>query len=279
MEAFWELIKAIFIGIVQGITEWLPISSTGHMILADEFIKLNVSEAFRDMFFVVIQLGSILAVVVLYFHKLNPFSPSKTPRQRQMTVVMWLKVAVAAVPAALIGFLFDDDINYLFYNYLTVAVTLILYGVLFLLLEKRNRNRTPAVADIDRLSYRTALGIGLFQILALIPGTSRSGSTILGAMFLGCSRGVAAEFSFFLAIPMMFGASGYKLIKYFVKNGLGFNGLEWSILIAGTVTAFAVSLFAIRFLMNYIRKKDFKAFGWYRIALGALVLVYFGFFA
>ena len=183
------------------------------------------------------------------------------------------------MPAALIGFLFDDDINYLFYNYLTVAVTLILYGVLFLLLEKRNRNRIPAVADIDRLSYRTALGIGLFQILALIPGTSRSGSTILGAMFLGCSRGVAAEFSFFLAIPMMFGASGYKLIKYFVKNGLGFNGLEWSILIAGTVTAFAVSLFAIRFLMNYIRKKDFKAFGWYRIALGALVLVYFGFFA
>lgn len=279
MEAFWELIKAIFIGIVQGITEWLPISSTGHMILADEFIKLNVSEAFRDMFFVVIQLGSILAVVVLYFHKLNPFSPSKTPRQRQMTVMMWLKVAVAAVPAALIGFLFDDDINYLFYNYLTVAVTLILYGVLFLLLERHNQGRAPALADIDHLSYRTALGIGLFQILALIPGTSRSGSTILGAMFLGCSRSVAAEFSFFLAIPMMFGASGYKLIKYFVKNEVGFNGLEWSILIAGTVTAFVVSLFAIRFLMNYIRKKDFKAFGWYRIVLGALVLVYFGFFA
>ena len=279
MEAFIELLKAILIGIIQGITEWLPISSTGHMILADEFIGLRVTEAFRDMFFVAIQLGSILAVVVLYFHKLNPFSPKKSKREKQMTYVMWFKVIVAALPAAVVGFLFDDDINYFFYNYGTVAFTLILYGVLFIVLEYRNKKRAPLVKDIDHLSYRTALLIGVFQVLALIPGTSRSGSTILGAIFLGCSRGVAAEFSFFLAVPMMFGASGYKLLKYFLNFGFHFNGLEWSILIAGTATAFAVSLLAIRFLMNYIRKRDFKAFGYYRIVLGALVLLYFGLMA
>ncbi|MGI6199322.1 MAG: undecaprenyl-diphosphate phosphatase [Christensenellales bacterium] len=270
---FFEILKAAIIGIIQGVTEWLPISSTGHMILADEFIHLNVTDAFKEMFFVVIQLGSILAVVVLYFHKLNPFSPRKTPKQRSDTWTLWMKVLVAAIPAGIVGLLLDDWFNATFYNYVTVAVTLILYGILFLVLESRRRK--PRIRTLDQLDYRTALLIGACQILALVPGTSRSGSTILGAVFLGTSRTVAAEFSFFLAIPIMFGASALKLVKF----GLAFTGMEWAILITGMVVAFLVSVFAIRFLMNFVKRHTFKAFGYYRIVLGVLVLAYFFFLA
>jgi len=272
---FVEILKVVLIGIIEGITEWLPISSTGHMILADEFIKLNITPEFKEMFLVVIQLGAILAVVLLYFRKLNPFALSKTPAQRRDTVILWIKVVIAVLPAAIIGIPFDDQIDKLFYNYQTVTATLIIYGVLFLLLENRNRKRKPLIKDFSQLTYKTAALIGVFQVLALIPGTSRSGATILGAILLGTSRYVAAEFSFFLSIPVMFGASAIKLIKF----GFHFTPDEWVILLTGMVVAFVVSILAIKFLMGYIKKHDFKAFGWYRIILGAIVALYFIFFA
>lgn len=275
MNLMIELLKAIVLGIVQGITEWLPISSTGHMILVNELMPLTVladaaaNKEFVDMFMVVIQFGSILAVLLLYFHKLNPFSPRKNAYEKRSTIDLWLKVIVAVVPAGIIGVLFDDLIDAYFYNPITVAAMLILYGVAFLIIE--NRHRRPSVTSFEKMSYKTALAIGVFQVLALIPGTSRSGATILGAVLLGCSRGIAAEFSFFLAVPVMFGASLLKLIKM----KIAFSLATASVLIVGMVVAFIVSVFAIRFLMGYIRKHDFKAFGVYRIALGILVLAYF----
>ena len=270
-----EIIKAIIFGIVEGITEWLPISSTGHMILLDEFIKLNVSDAFKEMFMVVIQLGAILAVVVLYFHKLNPFSSKKSAVQKKETWSLWVKVLVASVPAGIIGLLFDDTLDSIFYNYQTVSVTLILYGILFIVVEYYNRNRRPAIRTLNTLSYKTVLWIGVFQMLALIPGTSRSGATIIGAMLLGTSRAVAAEFTFFLAIPAMLGASLLKIVKFFLETGFGMTGGEIGILLLGMAVAFIVSILAIKFLMRYIKKNDFKVFGWYRIVLGILVLLYF----
>ena len=275
MNLMIELLKAIVLGIVQGITEWLPISSTGHMILVNELMPLTVradaaaNQEFVDMFMVVIQFGSILAVLLLYFHKLNPFSPRKNAYEKRSTIDLWLKVIVAVVPAGIIGVLFDDLIDAYFYNPITVAAMLILYGVAFLIIE--NRHRRPSVTSFEKMSYKTALAIGVFQVLALIPGTSRSGATILGAVLLGCSRGIAAEFSFFLAVPVMFGASLLKLIKM----KIAFSLATASVLIVGMVVAFIVSVFAIRFLMGYIRKHDFKAFGVYRIVLGILVLAYF----
>ena len=266
-----ELFKVIILGIVEGITEWLPISSTGHMILVNEFIELNVSDDFMEMFLVVIQLGAILAVCVLYFHKLNPFSPGKSPRERKETLSLWGKVIIGCVPAGVIGILFDDDIDDLFYNPQTVAFTLILYGILFIVVENINKNRTPTTNDLTELSYKTAILIGCFQLLSLIPGTSRSGSTILGAMILGTSRFVAAEYSFFLSIPVMFGASFLKIVKY----GLDYSGSEIVYLLTGMVVAFVVSVLAIKFLLSYIRNNDFKAFGIYRIVLGLAVAVYF----
>ncbi|WP_448911077.1 undecaprenyl-diphosphate phosphatase, partial [Holdemania massiliensis] len=270
-----EMIKAIVLGIVQGITEWLPISSTGHMILVNELMPLTVladvaaNKEFVDMFMVVIQFGSILAVLLLYFHKLNPFSPRKNAYEKRSTIDLWLKVIVAVVPAGIIGVLFDDLIDAYFYNPITVAAMLIVYGVAFLVIE--NRHRRPSVTSFDKMSYKTALAIGVFQVLALIPGTSRSGATILGAVLLGCSRGIAAEFSFFLAVPVMFGASLLKLIKM----KIAFSLATASVLLVGMIVAFIVSVFAIRFLMGYIRKHDFKAFGVYRSVLGVLVLAYF----
>ena len=268
-----EILKAIIIGVVQGITEWLPISSTGHMILLDEFIKLNVTKSFLDMFLVVIQLGSILAVTYLYFHKLNPFSSKKSVAERRETISLWLKVAIGCVPAAVVGFLFDDFIHERLYSPVTVAITLILYGIFFILIERQKR--AFPITDLEKLDYTTALLIGFFQVLALVPGTSRSGATIIGAALLGASRTVAAEYSFFLAIPVMFGASGFKFLKYILKVGLSFSATELGILFFGMLVAFLVSVWAIKFLMNYIQKHDFKAFGYYRIVLGAIVLLYF----
>jgi|SRR5699024_9762365 len=270
-----EILKVIILGIVEGITEWLPISSTGHMILVDEFIQISMSEEFKEMFFVVIQLGAILAVVFLYFHKLNPFSPSKTKREKRDTWVLWFKVIVAIIPAGVIGVLYDDMINDLFYNYITVAVTLIIYGVLFILIENRNKNKIPKINNLSELTYRTAFIIGIFQVLALIPGTSRSGATIIGGILAGTSRYIATEFTFFLAIPVMFGASLLKLLKF----GFVFTPVEVSILSIGTIVSFIVSIVAIKFLLSYIKRNDFKAFGYYRIILGILVLVYFTLFS
>lgn len=266
-----EILKVIILGIVEGITEWLPISSTGHMILVDEFIQLSMSTAFKEMFFVVVQLGAIMAVVVLYFKKLNPFGLRKTKSERIETITLWIKVLLACVPAGIIGLLYDDKIDELFYNYKTVAITLIVYGILFIIVENRNRFKRPRIEDLNDLSYSVALMIGIFQILALIPGTSRSGATIIGAMLLGTSRFVAAEFTFFLAIPVMFGASLLKIIKF----GLVFSVAEGITLLLGTLVAFVVSILAIKFLMGYIKKHDFKAFGYYRIILGIIVLTYF----
>lgn len=268
-----EILKAILFGIIQGITEWLPISSTGHMLLADELIHLNVSKAFMDLFIVVIQFGSILAVVTLYFHKLNPFSPKKSPAEKKSTWSLWGKVAVASIPLVIIGLPLDDFITEKLYGPITIAATLIIYGILFIMLE--NRHKKPTVNSFGELSLKMAFCIGLFQVLATIPGTSRSGATILGAVFLGASRVVSAEFSFFLAIPAMFGASGYKLLKFFLANDTGFSGDEWAVLIVGTVVAYLVSVVAIKFLMSFIQKHDFKPFGWYRIALGVVVLIVF----
>ena len=266
-----EMLKVILLGIVEGITEWLPISSTGHMILVDEFIKLDVSKEFLDMFMVVIQLGAILAVLVLYFHKLNPFSRKKTLVERKQTWSLWLKVIIACLPAAVIGLIFDDKINELFFNAWTIAITLIVYGVLFIIVEIFNRKRKPKIRELSQLPYTMAFLIGVFQLLALIPGTSRSGVTIITALLLGASRFVAAEFTFFLAIPVMLGASALKLVKF----GFSYTGLEIAILIAGVLTAFLVSVLAIKFLMKYIKKHDFKIFGVYRILLGIAVIIYF----
>lgn len=268
------ILKTILLGIVEGITEWLPISSTGHLILADEFIKLNMTDQFMEMFNVVIQLGAIMAVVVLYFHKLNPFSPKKNHKEKMDTVILWTKVILAVFPAAIIGILFDDWLDAHFYNPPVVAAMLIIYGILFIVIENRNkRNRRRPMNDLNRLSYAMALGIGVFQVLALIPGTSRSGATILGGILLGCSRTVAAEFSFFLGIPVMFGASLLKILKF----GLVFTSTELIVLIVGMVVSFVVSIVAIKFLLGYIKKNDFKAFGVYRIVLGLLVILYFAF--
>ena len=276
-----EMLKVILLGIVEGITEWLPISSTGHLILVDEFVKLGASEAFKEMFNVVIQLGAIMAVVVLYFNKLIPFSKKKSKKERVETVQLWMKVVVACIPAAVLGILFDDWMEAHLHNYIVVSLMLVLYGVLFILVENWNKGNSAKVTKLSELSYQTALIIGAFQVLSLIPGTSRSGATILGALLIGVSRYVAAEFTFFLAIPVMFGASGLKILK-FVMEGGGFTGMEAAMLILGCVVAFFVSVLAIKFLMGYIKKNDFKVFGYYRIILGVLVLGYFiisGFFA
>jgi undecaprenyl-diphosphatase len=268
-----NLWKAIILGIIEGITEWLPISSTGHLILADEFIKMNLSADFMEMFNVVIQLGAIMAVVVLYFHKLNPFSPTKTPEQKQDTWELWKKVLVACVPAGIIGLLFDDAIDARFHNFITVSLMLILYGVGFIIIEKRNKNRVPKCTDLNKFTYKAAAVVGFFQVLSLIPGTSRSGATILGASIIGASRFVATEFSFFLGIPVMFGASFLKIVKFLMK-GNPFVFSEFIILLVGAIVAFFVSVVVIKFLLNYIRKNDFTAFGWYRIILGVLLISY-----
>ena len=266
-----EVLKVIILGIVQGITEWLPISSTGHLILVEQLIQLKQSEAFTNMFNVVIQFGSIMAVVVIYFHKLNPFSPKKSAKEKRETVDIWGKVIVGCLPAAVIGLAFNDKIDALFYNAPTVAFTLILYGILFIIVENYNKHREPQVGELSDLTYKIAVIIGCFQVLALIPGTSRSGATIIGAMILGTSRFVAAEYSFFLSIPVMFGASFLKLVKY----GFHYTGMEVAILVVGMLVAFIVSIVAIKFLLGYIKKNDFKAFGVYRIVLGIVVAAYF----
>jgi undecaprenyl-diphosphatase len=266
-----EILKAVVLGVVEGITEWLPISSTGHMILIDEFLQLNASESFKEMFLVVIQLGAILAVVFLYFNKLNPFSSEKSQVEKKNTMELWYKVIIGVIPAGVIGLLFDDWLNEHLYNYQTVAVMLVIYGILFIIIENRNKFRKIRYNSINDLTYKTALLIGMFQVLSLIPGTSRSGATILGAILLGTSRYVAAEFSFFLSIPVMFGASALKLVKF----GLDFTGMEIAVLFTGMIVAFGVSIVAIRFLLRYIKNNDFKAFGWYRILLGTLVIGYF----
>ena len=261
-----ELIKVIILGVVEGITEWLPISSTGHMILVDEFIKLDVSAEFLEMFLVVIQLGAILAVVVLYWQKLIPFDYKNNWKIKKDTFSMWFKIVIACIPAAIVGLLFDDQLNELFYNPLTVAIALIVFGILFIFIENYK------ITSLNEITYNTALIIGIFQLIAAIfPGTSRSGATIVGALLIGVSRTVAAEFTFFLAIPVMFGASLLKLIKF----GLVFTTNEFILLIIGMLVAFLISMLTIKFLMSYIKKHDFKVFGWYRIVLGIIVLVYF----
>jgi undecaprenyl-diphosphatase len=266
-----EIIKAIILGIVEGITEWLPISSTGHMILVDEFIRLNLTQEFKDMFLYVIQLGAILAVIVLYFHKLNPFSPTKTKAEKTQTWDIWKKVVVGCLPAAVIGLPLNDWADKHLLNATVVAIALIVYGILFIVVENRNKDKDPHVKDFSDLTYKMAFQIGLFQALSIIPGTSRSGSSILGSMVLGTSRFIATEFSFFMSIPIMFGISFLKIIKF----GFHFSGLEAAVLLSGMITAFIVSVLAIKFLIGYLKRNDFKAFGWYRIVLGAIVLIYF----
>ena len=279
MTTFIELLKAVLFGIVEGITEWLPISSTGHMILLDEFIKLDVTEAFYEMFQVVIQLGAIAAVIVLFFHKLNPFSPKKDQPQKKDTWSLWFKVIVGVLPSAVIGFALDDWMDEHLYNYVVVAIALIVYGVAFLFLEKGNSARGRKIENVYALDYKTALLIGAFQCLALIPGTSRSGSTILGAILLGVGRSAGAEFSFFLAIPTMLGASALKVLKYALDimggEALMPTGTELGVLAVGCVVSFIVSLLVIKGLMEYVRNHSFKAFGVYRIILGVAVLGYF----
>lgn len=297
-----DLLKSAFLGLVEGITEWLPISSTGHMILVDEFVKLNVTEEFWNMFLVVIQLGAILSVCVLYFHQLNPFSPSKGKEGRRATWSLWGKIVVGCIPAAVIGLPLDDFMDEHFYNSYVVAGALIVYGIAFILIENwRARRRSEMVAErphgahfapgvtddlaekdsdfgaitsVDEVTYKTAIGIGCFQVLSLVPGTSRSGSTIIGGLLLGCTRAVAAEFTFFLAIPVMFGASLLKIVKFMLK-GAAMSANEWGIMLVGLVVAFVVSLVAIKWLTGFVRKHDFKVFGWYRIVLGVVVLAFF----
>lgn len=267
------MIKAVILGIVEGITEWLPISSTGHLILVDQFIKLQASPQFMEMFNVVIQLGAILAVVILYFHKLNPFAPSKSDIEKKETWSLWSKVIIACIPSAIIGLLFDDWLEAHFYHFLPVALMLIIYGVLFIIIENSNQDRKPKVTTFNELTMKTALMIGAFQVLALIPGTSRSGATILGAMLIGCSRYISAEFSFFLGIPTMLGASGLKMVKFFAEgNTLTMNNSI--ILFIGCIVSFIVSVIAIKFLMKFIQRHNFKPFGWYRIILGLLLIIY-----
>ena len=269
-----EILKAILFGIVEGITEWLPVSSTGHMILLDEFVKLKVSPEFYEMFQVVIQLGAIGAVLVLFFHKLNPFSPKKNYKQKHNTWVLWIKVLVAVLPSAVLGLALDDWMDAHLYNYIVVAIALIVYGLAFLLVERINDQREAKIDSVSKIDYRTALLIGAFQCLSLIPGTSRSGSTILGAILLGVSRSAGAEFSFFLAIPTMLGASALKVLK-FMLEGVKATGDELLILLIGTVVSFIVSLLVIKALMEYVRKRSFAVFGFYRIVLGFLVIGYF----
>lgn len=267
-----DILKSIILGIVEGITEWLPISSTGHLIIADEFIKLNMSESFMEMFNVVIQLGAILAVVVIYFKQMWPFSLNKQEHYIKKDVFsMWFKVIIAILPAAIIGIPFDDFFEEKFHNYIVVSLALIVYGIAFLIIEKRNKSLKPKVESIAEMSYKTAFLVGCFQALSLIPGTSRSGSTILGAILIGVSRVAAAEFSFYMAVPVMFGASLIKLLKF----GFDFSSTEILILLVGMITAFVVSIIAIKFLISYIKKRDFTAFGYYRIILGIIVLLYF----
>ena len=270
---FIEILKAILFGIVEGITEWLPISSTGHLILLDEFVRLKVSAEFYEMFQVVIQLGAIGAVLLLFFHKLNPFSSKKGEIQRKQTWNLWATVVVAAIPSAVLGLLFDDWMDAHLYRYWVVAIALIVYGVAFILVERQNKRLQPRVEDVHEIDYRTALLIGAFQCLSLIPGTSRSGSTILGGILLGVSRPAAAEFSFFLAIPTMLGASGLKFVKYLME-GMVPTGTEIAVLIVGCLVSFLVSVLVIKALMEYVRKRSFSAFGVYRIILGALVIGY-----
>lgn len=264
-----EMLKVIFLGIVEGITEWLPISSTGHMILVNEFLGTDEGFLTTDVFLYVIQLGAILAIATLYFHKLNPFSPKKTPEEKSATWQMWLKVIIACIPAAVAGLLLDKQMAH-FENPFVISATLIIYGIAFIIIE--NRKRKPTVRSIDKLTYKTALLIGLFQVLSIVPGTSRSGATILGAIILGLSREAAAEFSFFLAIPVMFGVSLLKL----VTNDYIMNGYEWILLLVGMAIAYVVSIISVKFLTDYVKKHDFKVFGWYRIVLGIIVLITFG---
>lgn len=271
MELIIELLKVIALGVIEGFSEWLPISSTGHMILADEFLKLNVDTEFKNLFLVVIQLGAILAVVWLYFHKLNPFSPKKTSVQKKETWSIWFKVLAAVTPAAVIGLLFEDAIDQALGSPMIVVAMLILYGVLFIVVENKNKGIKPRVNSFQMFTYQDAMIIGFLQVLALIPGTSRSGVTIVGAIMFGMSRKIAAEFTFFLSIPVMFGVSFLKLIKY----GFDFTGIELLLLLVGCVVAFFVSVFTIKFLMSYIKKHDFKVFGYYRIGLGVILFIYF----
>lgn len=271
-----EFLKVVFLGIVEGITEWLPISSTGHMLLVDEFISLQESDAFKEMFFVIIQLGAILAVVVIFWKKMWPFQikDKDQPVIKKDTFSLWFKTVVACIPGAVVTILFDNFIEAHLHTATVIAITLIFYGILFIVIENWNKTRTPKIKDLSDITYKTAFWIGMFQVLSIIPGTSRSGSTIIGALLLGVSRVAAAEFTFFLAVPVMFGLSGLKLLKF----GLHFSATELSVLILGMVVAFLVSVVVIKFLMSYIKKHDFKIFGWYRIVLGIIVLLYFAFF-
>lgn len=267
-----EALKVIILGIVEGITEWLPISSTGHLILVEEFIHLDLREEFVEMFNIVIQFGAILAVILIYFHKLNPFARDKSEKQKMLTIQLWIKVAIATIPAMIFGLLLDDYVDAHFMNAYVVSAMLILYGIFYIIVEKRNEHRTPAVNKLTQLTVPMALAIGGFQVLAIIPGTSRSGATILGGLLIGASRGVAAEFTFFLAIPVMFGWSALKMLKF----GFAFSLQEFALLLLGCAVAFGVSVFVIKFLMQYIKSHDFKVFGYYRIALGIIVFLYFG---
>ncbi|MCZ7693266.1 undecaprenyl-diphosphate phosphatase [Mediterraneibacter gnavus] len=267
-----EALKVIILGIVEGITEWLPISSTGHLILVEEFVKLNFSQSYLDMFNVVIQLGAIMAVVVIYFHRLNPFSPKKTEKQKKMTLQLWVKVVIASIPAGVVGILFNDFIEEKFNNSYVVATMLIVVGVLFIVIENRHKGRKPQITKISQMGVPILIWIGVFQMLAMIPGTSRSGATIVGALALGVSRTAAADFTFFLAIPAMAGASLVKLRHF----GFDFTGTELGLLLLGCVVSFVVSILAIKFLLKYIQNHDFKAFGYYRIVLGIIVFLYFG---
>ncbi|MDF0480509.1 undecaprenyl-diphosphate phosphatase [Vagococcus sp. PNs007] len=273
---WFNLFKAVILGIVEGITEWLPISSTGHLILVDEFLHLNASADFKEMFNVVVQLGAIIAVIIIYFNRLNPLSFKKTKTERNEIWTLWWKVLIACVPAIIIGLPLDDWFEENFHKFLPIALMLIIYGILFIVVENWNKTRTAKITDFSQFTYKHAVIIGIFQVLALMPGTSRSGATIIGAMLIGCSRFVAAEFSFFLSIPVMVGASGLKLVKYFVK-GNTFSFDEGMILLVGCVVAFVVSLFAIRFLLQFIKTNDFKPFGWYRIILGIILIGYWFF--
>ncbi len=271
-----EFLKVIFLGVIEGITEWLPISSTGHMLLVDEFLQLNASDEFKEMFFVVIQLGAILAVVLLFWKKMWPFRLGENKRTvvvRKKVFSVWFKVIVACVPGAIVTLLFDDFIEAHLHTPFVIAAALIVYGIAFIVVEKHNRTRKPSIRKLSEIDYKTALLIGLFQVLSIIPGTSRSGATIIGALIIGVSRTAGAQFTFFLAVPVMFGLSFIKLLKF----GLAFTGTELAILLVGSVSAFLVSLLVIKFLMNYIKKHDFTVFGWYRIALGIVVMLYFAF--
>ena len=271
-----EIFKAFLFGVIEGVTEWLPISSTGHMILFQEFVTLKMSEEFMEMFFVVIQLGAILAVVLLYWNKLFPFSFKKGVQIKISILQMWFKIIFACIPAAIIGVLFDDQLNAWFYNYQTVSIMLILFGILFLVIENMNYGKKPQITKLSQITYQTAFLIGLFQLIAAVfPGTSRSGATIIGGLLIGMSRTVAAEFTFFLAIPVMFGASLLKVVKFIAKVGFAFSSGELMILLIGMAVAFIVSIIVIKFLMGYIKKNNFKVFGWYRIVLGIVVLLYF----